>query len=90
LDTVSRVVAELERRGRLPRRDGSGRWRSSCPVHGGNPDSLSVTPTGDGGCRITCSAGCPLPAILDNLGLNLGDMFSNGWAEAPSGKEGVR
>lgn len=54
--------------------DGGGRWAGPCPIHGDDHQRLMVYRERDGGYRLECSAKCPLPNILEALGLRKEDL----------------
>jgi hypothetical protein len=51
------------------------RWIARCPAHEDNSPSLSVRETDDGRVLIYDFGGCEVRAVLDALGLTLGDLF---------------
>jgi len=60
-------------------------WTARCPAHDDRNPSLSIAEGRDGRILLKCHAGCELSAILAELGLEVGDLFSDG-----TGKRGGR
>jgi len=84
---IERIIDALESAGCKPRPEGHG-WRASCPSsrheHGNRKSPALHVEEGDlGAVLVTCHAGCELPAILDGLGLELGDLFADGDRQGP-------
>lgn len=67
-----RVTAALVAHGAQPPRTANGAW--CCPAHADRSPSLSVTQTGDK-VVLHCHAGCSANAVVEALGLTLGDLF---------------
>ena len=58
------------------RKTGAGRWVACCPAHGsGANNALAIRELPD--CRVLmhCFGGCEAEAVLDAVGLTLGDLF---------------
>ena len=72
---VDRVIAALDAAGCKPRRSGSG-WQARCPAHDDRDPSLGVSEGDDGRALLTCRAGCDSSYILDRLGLDWTDLFT--------------
>jgi hypothetical protein len=53
-----------------------GRWMAKCPSHEDRMPSLSIT-QGDKGALLKCFGGCSLEAILQSMGLNKSDIFTD-------------
>jgi putative DNA primase/helicase len=68
--TVEEVLGRLER----VKRSDSG-WTARCPAHEDRNPSLTVAEGDDGRILIRCHAGCETAAILNELGLQLRDLF---------------
>jgi putative DNA primase/helicase len=75
-DPLSTVLA------RLPgcRRSGDG-WSASCPAHGDEHASLSVSRRDDGSVLLKCHAGCSQTAVIEAMGLTFKNLFVNEKAE---------
>jgi putative DNA primase/helicase len=79
---IDRVLHALEGGGYDPRSVGSQKWEAKCPCHKGSRRNLSITATSDGTVLIRChhvddsGQNCPNGAILAELGLTLGDLFT--------------
>jgi len=58
-----------------------GRINASCPAHDDDRPSLSLSEGEDGRALLYCHAGCSTTAVVEALGLTLGDLFIAG----PSG-----
>jgi len=69
--TVNDLLNRLQRL----RKAGEG-WSALCPAHPDKNPSLSVG-VGDGGqILLRCFSGCPVKAIVEALGLSMGDLFA--------------
>lgn len=68
---VDAVLARLEG----VRRNGAG-WSARCPAHEDRSPSLSIGTGADGRALLTCHAGCSLDAILAELRVEAGDLFT--------------
>ena len=78
---VDQLLSRLEAvRGR------DGAWNARCPAHDDRDPSLSVTTGDDGRILIHCHAGCGSVAVVEALGLDIGDLFP----EDPAYYEGRR
>ena len=80
------LLSKLE--GVRPR--GDGRWTACCPAHGDRSPSLSIREQADGTLLIHCFAGCPAAAVLESVGLTLGDLFPDNVAERAPMRPGER
>ena len=69
---------------------GDGRWTACCPAHGDRSPSLSIREQADGTLLIHCFAGCPAAAVLESVGLTLGDLFPDNVAERAPMRPGER
>ncbi len=69
---------------------GDGRWTACCPAHGDRSPSLSIREQADGTLLIHCFAGCPAAAVLESVGLTLGDLFPDNAAERSPMRPGER
>jgi hypothetical protein len=58
------------------KQSGEGRWMSLCPSHPDKTPSLSIRETKDGRVLINCFAGCGAIDVLDAIGLQMSDLFS--------------
>lgn len=54
---------------------GKNRYVACCPAHDDRDPSLSITEAHDGRVLIHCFAGCGALAIVEALGLTLGDLY---------------
>jgi len=61
------------------RRSGSG-WMACCPAHEDGRASLSLTER-DGKVLLCCHAGCSTEAVLEAVGLKMGDLFLDSQAK---------
>lgn len=50
-------------------------WRANCPACGGKSKKLSVTEADNGAVLLHCFGGCDALAIVEAVGLRLGDLF---------------
>jgi len=87
ISPVEGVVDALERAGCNPRGGGSEGWTAKCPGHDDLHPSLTVCQGRDGNALVKCHAGtgCELRSILEPLGLEMSDLFTENKAD-PSGK----
>lgn len=53
----------------------TGRWTARCPGHADRSPSLAIRELEDGRVLLHCFAGCEVGAVLDAVGLELGDLF---------------
>jgi hypothetical protein len=69
------TIPELLSRLKSPRKQGDG-WMALCPGHDDRSPSLRVT-EGDGGrLLLKCFAGCEVDKIVQELGLEMSDLFA--------------
>ena len=68
---VELFLSRLERS--IP--SGKNRWVACCPAHDDRDPSLSITEAQDGRVLVHCFAGCSAMAVVEALGLSLGDLF---------------
>ncbi len=55
---------------------GESKWRAKCPAHDDRHPSLDIgISQRTGQLLIKCHAGCPLPAVLQAVGLTMRDLF---------------
>lgn len=73
MTAFERVLGALEAAGSRVQRSPGGA-RAQCPVHGSRGLTLSIR-GGDGRATITCFAGCEDTAVLEAVGLGIGDLF---------------
>jgi hypothetical protein len=64
----------LERLERVTKQDGG--WTARCPAHEDRQNSLSIR-EGDDRVLLECSTGCSVEAIVDAVGLDMHDLFSD-------------
>lgn len=69
-------AAEFLSRLKSVRAAAPGRWVACCPAHQDHSPSLSVATGVDGRILVRCFAGCELQAIVDAVGLRVGDLFA--------------
>ena len=55
--------------------DGHG-YKAKCPSHDDHNPSLAITEADDGKVLLRCWSGCKTEAIVDALGLKMGDLFT--------------
>ena len=55
-------------------RSGPG-WRARCPACGGKSRKLSLSEADDGRVLLHCFAGCEAAAVVQAVGLTIGDLF---------------
>lgn len=72
----------FEKRGITPRGD---RWDAICPAHEDSRKSLTIGIGNNGSVLLTCHAGCKVRAIVEALGLKMGDLWPDGAANWSSG-----
>jgi len=56
-------------------RGSGGEWRSKCPSHGSNGQTLSIKELDDGRILMHCFAGCSAGEIMESVGLTVSDLF---------------
>jgi hypothetical protein len=71
--TLQRVLDRL----RGVKGSGSGGYEALCPAHEDRTPSLSIAEGEDGRVLIKCFAGCPTEAVVEALGLKMGDLFEH-------------
>lgn len=52
-------------------------WTGHCPAHDDKNPSLSIKQSEDGKILLHCHAGCTIQSILEELGLDMSDLFMN-------------
>ena len=60
------------------RASGQDRWKAKCPAHDDREPSLSVSVGAGGRVLMHCHAGCTTDAILEAIGLEMADLFTEG------------
>ncbi len=65
--------------------NGADSWMARCPAHDDKNPSMSVSAKG-GKILVHCHAGCTAEAIVDAMGLKMGDLFADGRQRTDSGK----
>lgn len=73
MTAFERLLSALEAAGSRVQRSSCGA-RAQCPVHGSRGLTLSIR-DGDGRATLTCFAGFDDEAVLDAIGLGIGDLF---------------
>lgn len=73
LNPLEGLLARLE--GAIETRP--GRWRARCPGHNSRSRSLSIAEGDDRAVLIHCFAGCEPSAVVNTIGLELSDLFSD-------------
>lgn len=81
--SLSTVLGALESREPV-RKTGRG-WLARCPAHQDKTASLTLGEGGEGRALVKCMAGCRTEAVVQALGLEMGDLF-----EAAPGDRGGR
>ena len=87
---IDLIIDRLTRHGCEPRAAGSGQWKSRCPAHQGKSLNLSIKENADGSVLLHChhasngSETCSAVAIVDALGLELGDLFPSAASKVPT------
>lgn len=56
--------------------NGQNSYTARCPVHGDTHNSLSISEGNDGRILVNCFAGCSTQDIVETMGLNMSDLFS--------------
>src|SRR5262249_32262901 len=51
-------------------------WAAQCPAHEDRQNSLSVGEGADGRALLKCFAGCRVESIVEEVGLQMSDLFS--------------
>lgn len=59
------------------RRISKGKWRASCPVHGGRYSQPLSIAEGHSGTLVKCFGGCDTNVVLAAVGLTLRDLFAD-------------
>ena len=67
--------------------NGADSWMARCPAHDDKNPSMSVSAKG-GKILVHCHAGCSADAIVEAMGLNMGDLFADGGQQAYNSKGG--
>lgn len=67
---------------RLHAKRSAGGWMTRCPAHSDRLPSLSIREGRDGRTLVRCFAGCQPSAIVQALGLELRDLFSDTTSQA--------
>lgn len=75
--TVDEILAGIRTKtGQDPRPAGDRQWSARCPAHADRKPSLSIG-VGEGGrILLHCHAGCTSEQIVDSLGLEVRDLFT--------------
>jgi len=63
----------LSRLSKVKGRNGS--WTACCPAHEDKSPSLSIRQVDDGRILMHCFANCAIQAIVDAVGMDVGDLF---------------
>jgi len=72
MSPIDLVLSHLEQ----PREVAPGRWRARCPGHDGKKrTTLSITQRDDGRVLLHCFAECDAAAVVQAMGLDMGDLF---------------
>ncbi len=71
LEAIERVLSRLKGVKRLA----DGRWQALCPCHDDHRPSLGIKRCDDGTVLLKCRVGCETKAIVEQMGLNLRDLF---------------
>ena len=53
----------------------NGSWTACCPAHQDRSPSLSIRQADDGRILMHCFANCSIQAIVEAVGLEIGDLF---------------
>ena len=77
------ILSKLDR----VRARGDGRWTARCPAHDDSGPSLSVRELEDGRVLMHCFAGCSALAVVESIGLTIGDLFPARSANASHKRE---
>ncbi|MBN1461018.1 MAG: AAA family ATPase, partial [Armatimonadetes bacterium] len=77
-DPLDTILNALRQRGSEPRETTPGTWKATCPCHGDDAPSLSITLGDDGRVLLHCHAGCPPEKIVQAIGLTMADLFPKG------------
>lgn len=72
--TLDNFIGDLESRGLLPRKTGTG-WEARCASHDDHNASLSIAEGKDGRILLKCFAGCSVESVVGALGLKISDLF---------------
>lgn len=83
---IESVLGALETSSCRPRKSGSARsgHMARCPAHEDRNRSLSVAEGDEGRVLLHCHAGCETHAIVERLGLTMGDLFPVDTKKRPS------
>lgn len=65
-------------------------FKAYCPAHKDDAPSLAISQGEGGRVLLNCHAGCPTDAIMAAAGLEWGDLFTEGHADAYEGEKKVR
>ncbi len=78
MNATKKILDRLEQEtGCKPQPDGSGGYKARCPAHEDENPSLSVSEGDEGRVLLYCHAGCEIEAVLEALGLEMSDLFSD-------------
>lgn len=61
---------------------GAGKWMACCPAHDDKSPSLAIRDTGDR-FLLHCFAGCSALDVVHAVGLELADLFAEGYEAEP-------
>lgn len=64
------------------KRTGQGKWVACCPAHGDKSPSLAIRDTGDR-LLLHCFAGCAAVDVVHAIGLEMRDLFAEGYESDP-------
>lgn len=76
MDAKTLSITVLERLQKV-KKVGEHKWIARCPAHPDDSPSLCITQKPEGTLLIHCFAGCPIHAVLAEIGLTLEDLFPN-------------
>lgn len=68
---VDLVLGRLERH----KPAGNGQWKACCPAHDDRNPSLSISEGENGAVLLHCFAGCEAAAVVQAMGLTMGDLY---------------
>lgn len=77
MNLTNEFLAHLER----VKEERPGQYKARCPAHDDRNPSLSVATGDDGRVLLYCHAGCSYQEIVEALGMQPGDLFSDNGAE---------
>lgn len=71
------------------KREGENQWIARCPSHTDSKPSLSLGVGNDGRVLLHCHAGCEIATIIQDLGLDMSDLFPRDSSPGANGQRQI-